>query len=191
MIATTRRKDGKIELLSPSVGLWRDAPAVGTLLQPGLQMGAISVLGVHTAVEVPDGVRGVVVQVCDADRAKKPVGYQDVLLVVDPEIAGGVVADVAAESEVAVGGLTFTAPMSGRFYRRASPDKPPFVSEGDVIEAGQTVALLEVMKTFNRLAYGGKGLPSPARIVRVLPADGDDVDSGAALLELEDPSQTS
>jgi biotin carboxyl carrier protein len=82
-------------------------------------------------------------------------------------------------------GLVFRAPMSGRFYRRAGPGKPAFVSEGDLISAGHTVCLLEVMKTFNRLAYGGDDLPERARVKAVLPADGDDIAAGAAILELE------
>jgi acetyl-CoA carboxylase biotin carboxyl carrier protein len=45
--------------------------------------------------------------------------------------------------------------------------------------------LLEVMKTFNRIAYGGPGLPARATIRRVVPADGDDVEAGSPLLVVE------
>jgi acetyl-CoA carboxylase biotin carboxyl carrier protein len=48
------------------------------------------------------------------------------------------------------------------------------------------VALLEVMKTFNRVQYGGSGLPERARVLRVVPSDGDDLAAGDAILELED-----
>ena len=41
------------------------------------------------------------------------------------------------------------------------------------------------MKTFNRITYGGDGLPARARVVRILPADGDDLDGGQPLLEIE------
>ncbi|MBC8072185.1 MAG: hypothetical protein IAG13_27945, partial [Deltaproteobacteria bacterium] len=83
------------------------------------------------------------------------------------------------------GKLVFRAPLSGRFYARSSPDKPAFVAVGDEITSGQTVALLEVMKTFNRLSYGGAGLPERARVRAVLVRDEDDVEAGAAILELE------
>jgi acetyl-CoA carboxylase biotin carboxyl carrier protein len=56
---------------------------------------------------------------------------------------------------------------------------------GDEIATGQTVALLEVMKTFNRLAYGGDGLPERARVKAVLVRDEADVEAGAPILELE------
>jgi acetyl-CoA carboxylase biotin carboxyl carrier protein len=45
--------------------------------------------------------------------------------------------------------------------------------------------LLEVMKTFNRLTYGGDGLPSEAKIASIGPADGDDLNAGDIILELE------
>jgi acetyl-CoA carboxylase carboxyltransferase component/biotin carboxyl carrier protein len=81
-------------------------------------------------------------------------------------------------------GLVFRAPLAGRVYLRPAPDKPNFVAAGDTIARGTTVCLLEVMKSFNRIAYGGDGLPERARIVRVLIEDGADVDPGAPILQL-------
>jgi acetyl-CoA carboxylase biotin carboxyl carrier protein len=75
--------------------------------------------------------------------------------------------------------------MSGRFYGRPSPEEAPFVVPGDTVKLGQTVGLLEVMKTFNRLVYEGDGLPDTARIVAVVPADGDDVTRGEPILRLD------
>ena len=82
-----------------------------------------------------------------------------------------------------VGG--WRSPLSGRFYARPSPDRPDFVKPGDEITTGQSVALLEVMKTFNRLAYGGPGLPDRARVRAVLVRDEADVEAGTPILELE------
>lgn len=48
-------------------------------------------------------------------------------------------------------GVPVTAPMTGTFYRSPAPGDPPFVREGDEAEAGQTVALIEVMKLFTEL----------------------------------------
>ena len=50
---------------------------------------------------------------------------------------------------------------------------------------GRTVALLEVMKTFNRIAYGGEGLPARAKVLAVVPTDESDVDEGDVLLLVE------
>jgi len=40
------------------------------------------------------------------------------------------------------------APAPGTFYRRPSPDEDPYVEEGDRVESGQVVGLVEVMKNF-------------------------------------------
>ncbi|KPK14077.1 MAG: hypothetical protein AMJ62_14100 [Myxococcales bacterium SG8_38] len=74
--------------------------------------------------------------------------------------------------------------MSGRFYSRPSPSEPPFVEEGGTVSRGQTIGLLEVMKTFNRLVYQGESLPERALIERIVPWDGDDVARGDVILLL-------
>ena len=41
------------------------------------------------------------------------------------------------------------APMVGTFYASSSPDKPAFVSVGQTVKAGETLAIIEAMKMFN------------------------------------------
>ena len=41
------------------------------------------------------------------------------------------------------------APMVGTYYASPSPDKPPFVSVGQQVKAGETLAIIEAMKMFN------------------------------------------
>jgi acetyl-CoA carboxylase biotin carboxyl carrier protein len=43
---------------------------------------------------------------------------------------------------------TIQAPIPGTFYRAANPGDPPFKAEGDVVAVGDTIGLIEVMKTF-------------------------------------------
>ncbi|HEX2887252.1 acetyl-CoA carboxylase [Vineibacter terrae] len=43
---------------------------------------------------------------------------------------------------------TIQAPLPGTFYRKPAPDQPPFKVEGDAVALGDTVGLIEVMKTF-------------------------------------------
>ena len=40
-----------------------------------------------------------------------------------------------------------SAPLVGTFYAAPAPEQPPFVAPGDRVEKGQTVCLLEAMKT--------------------------------------------
>jgi len=46
---------------------------------------------------------------------------------------------------------TVNAPFPGVFYRRPAPDKPAFVNEGQKVEAGTVIGLIEVMKQFFEL----------------------------------------
>jgi acetyl-CoA carboxylase biotin carboxyl carrier protein len=41
------------------------------------------------------------------------------------------------------------APMVGTFYASAAPDKPPFVTVGQQVKAGDTLGIIEAMKMFN------------------------------------------
>ncbi|HWB75464.1 MAG TPA: biotin/lipoyl-containing protein [Nannocystaceae bacterium] len=174
-------------LASPAVGVWRGAPAPGSVLGSGAALGELEVLGVLHELVAPEHTHGMVGEQDGARQAERAVGYGDVMLVLRPlEIAGELAA--AAKTAAArddASRLVFRAPLSGRFYARPSPDKPNFVAVGDEITVGQTVALLEVMKTFNRLAYGGEGLPERARVKAVLVRDEADVEAGAPILELE------
>jgi acetyl-CoA carboxylase biotin carboxyl carrier protein len=43
---------------------------------------------------------------------------------------------------------TIQAPLPGIFYRKPAPDQPTYKTEGDVIAVGETIGLIEVMKTF-------------------------------------------
>lgn len=43
------------------------------------------------------------------------------------------------------------APVPGIFYRRPAPDKAPFVEDGDAVEAGQTIGVIEIMKQFTEV----------------------------------------
>ncbi len=75
-----------------------------------------------------------------------------------------------------------TAPMVGTFYRAPSPDAPAFVEEGEVVEAGQTVCIIEAMKLFNEIQSDLRG-----RLVKVLVENGVPVEYGQPLF-LIDPS---
>ncbi len=46
-------------------------------------------------------------------------------------------------------GHVMRAPMVGTFYTSPSPDKPPFVTVGQSVKAGETLAIIEAMKMFN------------------------------------------
>jgi acetyl-CoA carboxylase biotin carboxyl carrier protein len=43
------------------------------------------------------------------------------------------------------------SPLPGIFYRKPGPDKEPYVNEGDHVDVGQTVGVVEVMKQFSEV----------------------------------------
>ncbi len=55
------------------------------------------------------------------------------------------------------------APMSGVFYRKAEPDQPPYVEEGDRVKKKQVLALLETMKVFQKVKS-----PTNGKIVEIV-----------------------
>ncbi len=46
---------------------------------------------------------------------------------------------------------TILSPLPGIFYRKPGPGKPPFANEGDRIEVGQTLGIVEIMKQFTEI----------------------------------------
>ncbi len=58
------------------------------------------------------------------------------------------------------------------------------------MQRGQTVGLLEVMKTFNRLVYQGDALPDEAKVETIVPKEGDDVVRGDVILALGSSAET-
>lgn len=186
-VAALKKSDGAHHVLAaPMPGLLRDAAPEGSLLAEGMVLGELEVLGVRHRVIVPAGVRGVVMPGHGRRFARRPVAYGEAMLVLDPSaLQGAVLATSSQGARAASGALVFRAPMSGRYYAKPGPGAEAFVKAGDVVEHGRTVALLEVMKTFNRVQYAGATVPERARVVAIVPQDGDDVNAGDPLLELE------
>jgi len=94
-------------------------------------------------------------------------------------------ATASAAAVAADGSLLFTAPSSGRFYQRPTPDKPNFIAVGEVIERGQTVGLLEVMKTFTRINFDDPKLPVRVKVVAIVAGDQADLAFGDVILRVE------
>lgn len=89
-----------------------------------------------------------------------------------------------SEDDIPAGLIAIRAPMVGTFYRRPKPDEAPFVEEGQHVEAGDPLALLEAMKLFNTVSA-----PVSGRVVRIPCADGTLVQRNAALVLIEPDSQ--
>ena len=124
---------------------------------------------------------------CSLHAERGPVEHGQPLVTFQPEEAVQAVGEETREQTAGDHSLVFRAPSAGRVYLRPAPDADPFVLPGATVRRGDPVALLEVMKTFHRLTFGGDGLPEEATIREVLIEDGGDVASGDPLLAIVRP----
>jgi acetyl-CoA carboxylase biotin carboxyl carrier protein len=85
------------------------------------------------------------------------------------------ITDEAADNRVPV-----LAPLVGTYYAAAQPGAKPFVEVGDVVEAGQTVCIVEAMKLMNEVAAGEGG-----KVAEIVAENGEPVEFEQVLMYLE------
>jgi acetyl-CoA carboxylase biotin carboxyl carrier protein len=95
--------------------------------------------------------------------------------------------DAAIETLLAVpqvapqsNGHTISSSLVGIFYRSPSPEQPPFIEVGDVVEVGQTLAIVEAMKMLNPIEADRAG-----RVSAILKNDGEMIEAGSTLFLIE------
>jgi len=86
----------------------------------------------------------------------------------------------SVEAELAAHPGAVTSPMVGVAYLLPEPGSPPFVTVGQTVAAGQTLLLIEAMKTFNQIKA-----PKAGTVARVLVQNGAPVEYGEVLMILE------
>ncbi len=93
-------------------------------------------------------------------------------------LAGGT---TAAPAEAAPSQVpSIETPLAGVFYRASSPTSAPFVKEGDAVEPGQTLCIIEAMKVMNEIKA-----ESRCKITKILAENGRPVSAGEALFQIE------
>jgi len=82
-------------------------------------------------------------------------------------------------------GLTpVPAPLPGTFYRSPQPGAPPYVSEGDSVQAGTILGIIETMKLMSPVTSSGRGT-----IAKILVANGTPIDAQTTLMLIKpDPA---
>ena len=70
--------------------------------------------------------------------------------------------------------------MVGTAYLQAEPGSPSFVNVGDTVSEGQTLLIVEAMKTMNQIPA-----PRAGKVTRILVEDGSPVEFGAPLMIIE------
>lgn len=72
------------------------------------------------------------------------------------------------------------SPMPGVFYNAQSPDKPPYVNEGDKVKPGQVICIIESMKIMNEIESEHSGV-----IKKILMNNSDPVEFNQPLFIIE------
>jgi len=125
-----------------------------------------------TEITVSDGDQRVTVK-----RVMQATPVQQVPQVVSIDATAQPVVSDLPERE-----FQLAAPLVGTFYRRPSPDDEPFVSTGDIVQAGDTVCIIEAMKVMNEIKA-----EAPGCVRQVMLDDGAAVEFGQPLFVFERP----
>ena len=83
-------------------------------------------------------------------------------------------------AEGAAPGQLITSPMVGTFYDAPSPKDTPYIQEGDTIQVGDRVGIVEAMKMMNEIEAEVSG-----RVSRILVKNGQPVEYGQPLMVVE------
>ncbi len=85
-----------------------------------------------------------------------------------------------AEAPKITAGEIVKSPMVGTVYLQANPDSPAFVKVGDMVQAGQTLFIVEAMKTMNPIPA-----PKSGRLLEILIGDAQPVEFGEPLAVID------
>ncbi|WP_425093217.1 acetyl-CoA carboxylase biotin carboxyl carrier protein [Tropicimonas sp. S265A] len=96
------------------------------------------------------------------------------------ELATAPAATAAPASDPAQDPNALTSPMVGTAYLQPEPGAAAFVSVGDTVAEGQTVLIIEAMKTMNQIPA-----PRAGKVSRIFIDDGAPVEYGAPLMIIE------
>ena len=94
--------------------------------------------------------------------------------------AQGEAAPAAAAAEELPAGTPVKSPLVGTFYSSPAPDAPPFVLVGQKVKEGDTLFIIEAMKTMNEIKA-----PCDGTVVRILAQPGDMVEYNQTVVIIE------
>ncbi len=195
---------GSVIVASPVVGLLDHRPRMGNVLNPLDTIATIRILHESHVLRMPREAHGRIVEVFVPD-AVTPVAYNDPIVRIEaihqsvreegppsagassgkPGVGSGTVPNRGPAGEPEVEGwITVVSPTVGIFYRRPSPEAAPFVQVGSTVTTGSVLGLVEVMKSFNQITYGGPGLPERGEVTEVAAGDNVEVDFGQLLFRI-------
>ncbi len=104
-----------------------------------------------------------------------------------PQVAAAPAAAPVIEEEVKDNAVDYSnnpnavkSPMVGVVYLSSNPNSPNYVKVGDAVNEGDTLCLIEAMKTFNPVKA-----PHSGKVVKILVETGDPIEYGEPLIVIE------
>ena len=97
-----------------------------------------------------------------------------------PDSRKATAAPAAAPAEDIPAGTEVKSPLVGTFYSSPSPDAPPFVLVGQKVKEGDTLFIIEAMKTMNEVKS-----PCDGTVSRILAQPGDMVEYNQTVAIIE------
>src|SRR5262245_62020451 len=128
-------------------------------------------------IELADGDRRIRVALPAVTVAAAPVSAAVPL---PPSVDAAAPAGKAGAGDLASHPGAVKSPMVGTAYLSPEPGKPAFVSVGDKVAAGQTLLIIEAMKTFNPIKA-----PKAGTVTRVVVGNAQPVEFGQVMMIVE------
>jgi acetyl-CoA carboxylase biotin carboxyl carrier protein len=114
------------------------------------------------------------------ERAPEPTSSESEPVIPQPSVAEVVHTPPAHTTTQPLTGTVVESPSVGLFWRSPAPGAPPFVDAGMHVAAGDTLAIVEVMKLMNHIVA-----PAPGTVQAVLAENGARVDYGQPLFTID------
>ncbi|MDO8670350.1 MAG: acetyl-CoA carboxylase [Dehalococcoidia bacterium] len=131
-------------------------------------------------------LKSLIVEISRMDIMEFELEYRDIRIVLRKHgngsnklLPGPILSAKAPVSGNADSTRPINSPLTGVFYLSPSPTAPAFVQEGDVIEEGHLIGMVEAMKVFNEIRAEWSG-----KVVRIHARSGELVQTGQVLMEL-------
>jgi acetyl-CoA carboxylase biotin carboxyl carrier protein len=182
---------GTLIIASPVVGYADGAPRKGLFLNSFDRVVELKILNERFTLRLPREAHGRIIEVF-IPNSYAPLAYGTAIARIDPRALSedetsaavyGSGKEGLADEEAGL--IRITAPSEGIFYSKPSPEAKPFVDVGSEISTGSVLGLVEVMKCFNQITYGGIGLPSKGVVSKILVEDSSEVSFGQPLFVIK------
>ena len=181
-------EDVEIVVSAPALGRFYPSVSPGQALSAGQSIGELMVLGERIALVLPkDIANALVIELLPKQRGAA-ISYRTPLVRLSQLESGSLLKRPLVqqeEAELTAGQCAIRAFSEGQFYRASSPNSPPFAKDGELLQPGQTLGLIEVMKSYYDLKFEPPKANLQYKLARFTVNDGQAIEQGATIALIE------